>query len=756
MPSSPCARMPRFHTGPPVDSGYASVNGSRTSDISSSSFFRLIPWVLAAESLALPFFFFGSLGDPFQLPKDLLFRWGALLILGLWLAGTLSAGRVTLRRSGVTAPLLLLMFIGLLSVFQASNPAEASTAVRDMAFCAVVLMVSLVCVEKGSHIVAASLGAGAAATATLGILQIFLGPRLSFLPPTQGGALVGDVSTGALFVAITLPLLVTGTMSPGKGWLWTPAAGVSLAYVLVARSRAAWLGAATGMAVLLLVMPLRRKSPAHERAAAFPAGAAFLAAILLAAALVLGGAYGRGLNIIISAPPSMKTVELQGTELRMETWQATLRMILAHPLGVGAGCWRRAFPREAGNLAPHYPFASSRLPQSAGNEYLETAAELGLGGLLLFLWILARVLITGWRKSASGQGLPASALASLASAAACGLLASPLREQPGLWTVTVLAALVLSPGREHESRSREEISWEMAPGRGRVVGILATICFLLLLAIAGWGTLRVWTAGSALQVGQGAYLRGEYAAAIPPLRRSSELDPSSSLARYFTGASALAAGQLDLAQSELRAAQRLNPQDAATLLTLASSLRAMGAHSDAIAVGEKAGKIWPQDETVQLALGDLKRAAGDLDGALNAYRAALKGNASSVKAYLKMGELMESRSQKSGAVAAFSKAASLDPYLPEALEHLGGGYMKQGDYESAVQVFSNLLSFQPDDMPALIGLTRTLAGMARPCEALTYLDRARGLERNPLRQTQLDQARADLAVKCGKERPPAR
>lgn len=733
------------------------MKGTDFSRDSGSRYHAPIRWVIAAVSLVLPLLFSGTLADPFQLPKQVLFRWGALAVLGLWLLGTLASGRGSLRRSGATAPLLLLMFIGLLSVFQAPNPAESSSAIRDMAFCAMVFFLSLSALEEGTGFVAGSIGLGAALTAALGASQILFGPRVGFLPPTQGGALVGDVSTGAIFVAITLPLLLGLTTSRSRGaWFWAAGTGVSLAYVALARTRAAWLGAGAGLILFAILSLLRRRSRETGPAPGSSGPRRLMAgAIALAVALCLAGTFGRGIDLL-SSPPSMKTVELQGLELRLSTWQATLRMVLSRPLGVGAGSWRRAFPEEAGKPASASHFTSSRLPQSAGNLYLEMAAELGPAGLFLLLWFLVRAISTGWKRSAAGGGVRTGAAVSLASIAGCGLLASPFAEQPSLWTATILAALVLAPGRETEPAGSQALSWEMDPRRRRLMGLLAGLLFATLVGISAWSGYRAFVSSASLQSGQAACLRRDYATALPSLQRAAGMDPSSGLVRYLTGACALASGQLGLAETELRAAHRLNPQDAATLLALASALQATGDLTGALGACEKARKIWPKDEAVNLALGDIRGAAGDVKGSLDAYRAALEGNPYSVRAYLKIAGLMEGQNQPANAASAYSRAVTLDPYSPEALAGLGDAYMKQGNYESAVEVYNNLLAIVPDHFRALVNLARTLAGMQRSCEALPILEKARGLDRDPSRRAQIDQAIADLNAKCQKTRPQVR
>jgi tetratricopeptide (TPR) repeat protein len=108
------------------------------------------------------------------------------------------------------------------------------------------------------------------------------------------------------------------------------------------------------------------------------------------------------------------------------------------------------------------------------------------------------------------------------------------------------------------------------------------------------------------------------------------------------------------------------------------------------------------------------------------------------------------------AVSAYSKAVSLDPFVPEALAALGAAYMRQGNYEAALPVFSNFVDLRPDDLPGLLNLARTLTGLQRPCEAVPLLQKARDLDRNPSHWARLDQSLADLRGRCDKSRPPAR
>jgi tetratricopeptide (TPR) repeat protein/O-antigen ligase len=720
------------------------VSASRLAISSEPRFHHALRWVLAATSLAIPFVFLGALADPFQLPKQLVFRWAAITFLGFWLAGTWSSGRIVLRKSAVAAPVFLLVFIGMLSVFQAANAAEASSAVRDAVLACLILFLSLPVLERRDRLVGSCLGVSAVATAALGTLQLTVGPGMVLLPPTQGGALVGDVTVASIFVGAVLPLLFGLTAAPGwSGRTWIAGAAVATAFVALSRTPAAWLGALVGLGVLAAAS--FRRSPGSARPLRGP-GRSWVAAAGIAALLVLSVSWTRGFSLL-SSPPSLKIAELQGPVLRLETWRATTQIILRHPLGIGAGSWRRVFPQEAGALTPRSPFTSSRWPQSAGNEFLEIGSELGGPGFFLLLWLVIRLLDSGWKNRQEG-GTRAGALASLAGLGGCALLSSPLREQPILWSATILAALATAPRGGSSDPARPIFSVQMEPRRRRTLGFVAALLFAALVALSGWDTYRVAASSAALQSGQAACVQRDYARAIPALRRATRRDPTSSLARYLTGVCSLDSGRADLAEPELRTAIDLNPYDASALLALGSAYRSQGKLTDALGAMERAKNVWPTDEEVNLALGDARGALGDVPGAAQAYRTALASNPHSVQGYLKLGSLMETHGKVAGAVSAFSSAADLDPYRPEALSRLGGAYLKQGDYEAAVQVYQGLLSFLPDDVSALTNLARTYVGMQRPCDAMEKLESARDLERDPRRRGALENALAEVSSKC--------
>lgn len=163
--------------------------------------------------------------------------------------------------------------------------------------------------------------------------------------------------------------------------------------VVLTKSRAGYVGLATGLALLLI---LRWKR--------------------LGTALVLGGGLLAGVILFTPASPLPREV-LLGSSLQMafqgreEIWSRAVFLLRHFPLtGVGLGCFGpatdRLFPIPSGvGVTPH-----------AHNLFLQVGAELGWPGLIVWLGVFTSLLAEGWalyRSPAPWRGLGAGLLAAL-------------------------------------------------------------------------------------------------------------------------------------------------------------------------------------------------------------------------------------------------------------------------------------------------------------------------------------------------------
>lgn len=167
---------------------------------------------------------------------------------------------------------------------------------------------------------------------------------------------------------------------------------VQLAGLLLTGSRGGWLAAGAAL-VLWLVLSARQ----IERA-----GWHRLAVLAVLCTVV----------VPIASFPLRSRVEHAGApaqvgsnRFRLLTWSGTAEAIRERPLvGAGAGTFEVLYP----------PHAKAGFTRTAHNSYLQLAAELGLPGLMLWLWAVGAALWTGL----SGRGTPQAPLLRFSAAAA--------------------------------------------------------------------------------------------------------------------------------------------------------------------------------------------------------------------------------------------------------------------------------------------------------------------------------------------------
>ncbi|MCS6964937.1 O-antigen ligase family protein [Thermoflexus sp.] len=188
--------------------------------------------------------------------------------------------------------------------------------------------------------------------------------------------------------------------------------GLALLALIVSWSRGAWLGAAVAMGTLILMLPARSRW-----------GIAALTALVLSGALLWAAGWipAPVQARLAGAAEELRIADVRGVEVneanfaiieRLAHWQAAVGMIRDHPWqGVGFGNYAAAYPA----------YALIRWPNPLGhahNVYLNVAAETGLIGLLLYLWLWFAIGVQTWqawrRNTGWRRGLAAGVMAAWA------------------------------------------------------------------------------------------------------------------------------------------------------------------------------------------------------------------------------------------------------------------------------------------------------------------------------------------------------
>lgn len=159
-----------------------------------------------------------------------------------------------------------------------------------------------------------------------------------------------------------------------------------VAFVLAA-SRGAW---ASLVVSGLLILPFVLRKKLLKRV--------LLGLILCSAAIYFALSH---FDLSVAAGRARTIIEGAGVdEARIQFWMGTVDLIKAHPwIGSGIGNFVYVFPQFR-------PFGIYQgwLVDYAHNDYLHMAAELGLLGLLLIIWIIFAAVWSGLREFSGSQG----------------------------------------------------------------------------------------------------------------------------------------------------------------------------------------------------------------------------------------------------------------------------------------------------------------------------------------------------------------
>jgi hypothetical protein len=237
-----------------------------------------------------------------------------------------------------------------------------------------------------------TLSRGALAALAAGMLALMLVTR----DRGQARAIAVAAAAGALAAGCAAALPELGAAHPGGGAAGQGALMLGVLVVLAA--------AAAGVELALSRREgSGRLAPGRVSARLLGPVAVVLALGLAGAALVAAGSGGDGQRAPASGPGAARLRSLQSN--RYDYWGVALRAFGNHPLkGVGTAGFRVEWERERD---------VAETTQDAHSIYIETAAELGLVGLLALGALLAGVGVSAARARARAPAAAAGAIAAL-------------------------------------------------------------------------------------------------------------------------------------------------------------------------------------------------------------------------------------------------------------------------------------------------------------------------------------------------------
>lgn len=342
---------------------------------------RAIPIVVAIGLIGLPMTVVRDGADAFRLPKELVFRAEAIVLLALLILG-LRAPRMPIGRWRPEFLLTAAIVIWAIIVTATStNHALSIDSLITILAAAVIFIATCIAAESRSQEAIDVLMIGCCVNAAIAILQ-----ELSLwqpVPAAEGhygtvGLMGNPNDVGTFLVVPAVAAVVMATTSLGKRrWSYLGVAVLLVSGMIASATRTALVAFVVSMLVLA-TMQARRV-------------AVVIGVLLLVVGLaVLSPAtvIGRSIRELGNAVAQRNYQQLFSE--RLPPFLAAAEMVRDHPLlGVGPGCFRYHFMTYRIALETQYPAEWTRgFPMNWGavhNDHLQVAAEAGAVGYLLFL-----------------------------------------------------------------------------------------------------------------------------------------------------------------------------------------------------------------------------------------------------------------------------------------------------------------------------------------------------------------------------------
>jgi tetratricopeptide (TPR) repeat protein len=371
-----------------------------------------------------------------------------------------------------------------------------------------------------------------------------------------------------------------------------------------------------------------------------------MAVITLVLMVILGG--------IIPNPIKQRAVEVAAQDpfafSRLDIWGNAVQRIIDHPWGVGLGqfkydSFRYRFPVDYG-IARY-----GKRAESAHNEYLQIGAELGVVGLVLFLFGVAAWGRETWRAIVSAapdsweKGIAVGLAGAVLAILIHGLVDSVFHEPAVVLLLILAGTMAMRLATKKDGADLEDLKsvpFPYHPLRAAVIGLVGVIMVGgIAQPAAGWYLNERGQAESTAGDPEGAYRWFKQAAFV---------DPGSSA--YYDALG--------------RTAVRLFWESGKIQWLL-----------EAVDAEEQAAAINPIDGRPPYRIGTLY--------SLLAAQNVSAGNQN----------LLLAR-----ASAAFEHAIALDPYSPLNYWELGNLLLRQGRTEEARQLYARSRNYEPNFLPS--------------------------------------------------------
>lgn len=654
------------------------------SDIAHHSWYRRILVVLV---LGVPFVYSTTFRDYTLSPKLMLLQLGILAGLAI-----VSFNRVRSARPG-SAVLALLLFIAWATASTAwaldSVAALLSVSLLLTGLCLVLLVVTTHTPDD-LRSTARAVALSGTGVALLGILQYVGHSPFDFPSAGLPSSTLGFRNIAAMVAVQSLPFacyLVIDTPRQ-TGRIAGLGVGILVGFLILTRTRGAWVGGLGGFVVVVLLILLFRRDllPSLKSRLRYLA-VAFIVAV--ACASLPSGLTKRGPQSIDEKKDTLTralaSFDAGGDRGRLTVWANTLKMIEQQPLaGVGAGNWDVHYPLYDGGDTVTFRNA----PERPHNLFLLILSELGVVGLLLWLTTLALIYRSAWsalrKRRHSTPWLSLAAIWSLTAILGHACFSFPMERVTPLFFlwVSVSTILVLGAGPSMV----EKRAWTLGP-LAVVVGLVAM-------------TVQIARFEKGVKDATESERRGKWEEVAEHTNSALQKGRFHPEVLHLHGYALNATGQFDRASSFYSDAIVRRPYDIQLLNGYAIALQNTGQFVEAESRFLSAIQIVDDVPDLYYNLGGLFVAAKRYIEATAAYEKVRNLEADSADLLFRLGNTYALAARDSSAIRVLEQARSLDPGRSDVYFVLGELYFRNRSPDEATRNFRAFLERAPGSLYA--------------------------------------------------------
>ena len=340
-----------------------------------------------------PLVFIRGLHDFADLPQRTFIQAVAVVLILLRAVSVLLKREIQIPRNPVFIMIIAFAGWSSLSILWAHNSYEGFYSSIHLISCAIIVLIISTTLFPGTWIsrIRISLFFAAACVAALGLMQHFFEVR--WVPMSVSpAATFGNPNMAADYLAIILPLIIAaGIFQQGillRCIAWVVVL-VSALFLFYASCRGAWL--AVFCAILYMgISSVCMKLPKNVLVRSLIAGIVLISCMIL---------------LILFSAPGKKLLQTAYSEYRLIPWKNGLYMAMEKPLhGFGAGNFKVFYPQFNHKAVIDPAFDIGKIVGKVHNDYIQTAVELGLPGIVLFTMLPVYGLIAAWRLRSARPG----------------------------------------------------------------------------------------------------------------------------------------------------------------------------------------------------------------------------------------------------------------------------------------------------------------------------------------------------------------